>query len=183
LLKSAKTFAFEPYEVKLPAEGLTENTTVPPPDYQAWFFDLGGTLVEIEENEIALTAEGRIIPLPGAIEALERLCGAHVFVVPNQASVGAGSLPALQAYDSIAQINALYGGAIMDFRLAMHPPDANHSWRKPGTGMLDDLALVYGLDLTRCAMVGDSINDERCAQAAGIASFFWTDDYLKQVTG
>ena len=154
-----------------------------PADYEAWFFDLGGTLVEIEGDEISLTAKGRIMPLPGAIEALKRLHGAPVFVVSNQASVGTGALPALQAYDYIAQINALCGGTIIDFRFAMHPSGSNHPWRKPGTGMLEDLALVYDLNLLRCAMVGDSANDERCAQAAGLAAFFWIEDFLKQATG
>lgn len=156
---------------------------MPSPDYDAWFFDLGGTLVEIEDDEIALTSEGRIIPLPGAIEALERLRDARVFIVSNQASVATGSLTALQAYDYVAQINALCGGTVMDFRLAMHASGANHPWRKPGIGMLEDLALVYGLDLTRCAMVGDSINDKRCAQAAGIETFFWVNDFLRQASG
>lgn len=154
-----------------------------PTDYEAWFFDLGGTLVEIKDDEIALTTEGRVIPLPGAIEALERLHGAHVFVVSNQASIGTGVLPALQAYEYIVQIIALCGGTIMDFRFAMHPSGANHPWRKPGAGMLEDLALVYGLDLSRCAMVGDSINDQLCAQAAGVAVFFWNDEFLQHANG
>ena len=129
------------------------------PNYDAWFFDLGGTLVETKDDEIALSAEGHIIPLPGAIEALSRLKGHRIFVVSNQASVATGALPAMQAYKFIDQINALCSGAILDFRYAMHPTEADHPWRKPNTGMLKDLALVYGLDLTRCAMVGDSAND------------------------
>lgn len=147
--------------------------------YDAWFFDLGGTLVAIDEDEIALDSDGCIIPLPGAVEALSRLAGTPVFVVSNQASVASGALPALQAYGYIEQINALCGGVIRDYRFAMHPADAGHPWRKPGTGMVEDLALVYGLDLSRCAMVGDSVNDQNCAQAAGIVTFFWIDDFLR----
>lgn len=154
-----------------------------PSDYEAWFFDLGGTLVAIEDDEIALGPDGRVIPLPGALEALERLRGARVFIVSNQASVASGTLTALQAYDYIVQINALCGNIVVDYRFAMHPAGAHHPWRKPGTGMLEDLALVYGLDLTRCAMVGDTANDQRSAQAAGIASFFFIDDFLEQGDG
>ena len=146
----------------------------------AWFFDLGGTLVAIEDDEIALDRNNRITPLPGAMAALSQLKGEAVFVVSNQASVASGALPALQAYDFITQVNALCGGVIRDFRFAMHPGDANHPWRKPGTGMIDDLALVYGLDLSRCVLIGDSVNDQRCAQAAGIGTFFWIDDFLKE---
>ncbi len=36
----------------------------------AWFFDLGGTLVAIEDDEIALDQNNRITPLPRAIAAL-----------------------------------------------------------------------------------------------------------------
>ena len=146
--------------------------------YEAWFFDLGGTLVAIEEDEIALDADGRITPLPRAMAALARLQGERVFVVSNQASVAARTLPALQAYDFIAQVNALCGGVIRDYRFAMYPAEANHPWRKPGAGMVKDLALVYGLDLSRCVLVGDSVNDQRCAEAAGIGTFFWIDEFL-----
>jgi len=148
-------------------------------EIDAWFFDLGGTLVAIEDDEIVLDQNNRITPLPGAMAALSQLKGEAVFVVSNQASVASGALPALQAYDFIIQLNALCSGVIRDFRFAMHRGDANHPWRKHGTGMVDDLALVCGLDLSRCVLIGDSVNDQRCAQAAGIGMFFWIDDFLK----
>ena len=151
--------------------------------YQAWFFDLGGTLVEIERDEVALTAQGRVIPIPGAIEAIVRLRDERMFIVSNQAAVAQGNLAAMQAYDFIRQINTLCGGAVTDFRFAMHPPEANHPWRKPAPGMLQDLATVYGLELSRCAMVGDSQSDESCARNAGIGAFFWIDDFLSRSTG
>ena len=147
-------------------------------EIDAWFFDLGGTLVAIEDDEIALDKNNRITPLPGAMAALSQLKGEAVFVVSNQASVASGALPALQAYDFIIQLNALCGGVIRNFRFAMHRGDANHPWRKPGTGTVDDLPLVYGLDLSRSVLIGDPVNDQRCAQAAGIG-FFWIDDFLK----
>ena len=83
---------------------------------------------EIDGDEIALTPEGRIMPLPGAIEALSRLKDSRVFVISNQAAVAVGSLPAMQAYDYIRQINELCGGAVTDFRFAMHPANADHPW-------------------------------------------------------
>ena len=140
-------------------------------------------MVEIDGDEIALTPEGRIMPLPGAIEALSRLKDSRVFVISNQAAVAVGSLPAMQAYDYIRQINELCGGAVTDFRFAMHPANADHPWRKPVPGMVEDLAVVYGLDLLRCVMIGDSVNDERCARAAGIGTFIWIDDFLNDAVG
>jgi D-glycero-D-manno-heptose 1,7-bisphosphate phosphatase len=151
--------------------------------YQAWFFDLGGTLVQIERDEVAVTAQGRVIPIPGAIEAIARLRDERMFIISNQAAVAQGSLAAMQAYDFIRQINTLCGGAVTDTRFAMHPPEANHPWRKPAPGMLQDLATVYGLELSRCAMVGDSQSDESCARNAGIGAFFWIDDFLSRSTG
>jgi D-glycero-D-manno-heptose 1,7-bisphosphate phosphatase len=153
-----------------------------PDGYQAWFFDLGGTLVEIERDEVALSAQGRVVPVPGAMEALKRLRGQNVFIVSNQAAVAQGNLTALQAYDFIRQVDALCGGAVTDFRFAMHPPEARHPWRKPALGMLQDLATVYGLELSRCAMVGDSQSDETCARNAGIGAFFWIDEFLDSST-
>ncbi len=151
--------------------------------YQAWFFDLGGTLVEIERDEIALSAQDRVVPVPGAMEALARLGDQRIFIVSNQAAVAQGSLAAMRAYDFIRQVDALCGGAVTDFRFAMHPPEANHPWRKPAPGMLQDLATVYGLELAHCAMVGDSRSDETCARNAGIGAFFWIDDFLSRSTG
>ncbi len=150
--------------------------------YQAWFFDLGGTLIEIENDEVALNAQGEVIAVPGAMEALARLRGQKLFIVSNQAAVALGSLAALRAYDFIRQVDALCGGAVTDFRFAMHPPEAKHPWRKPAPGMLQDLATVYGLELSQCAMVGDSQSDETCARNAGIGAFFWIDEFLKRST-
>ncbi len=151
-----------------------------PAEFQAWFFDLGGTLLQIEDDEIALTVEGHVIPLPGAIEALTRLSGHRVFVVSNQAAVGLGQLPAMQVYDFIRQINALCGDVVTDFRFAMHSPKLHHCWRKPAAGMVRDLAKIYALDLTQCAMVGDSENDYTCARNANIGAFFWIDEFLSR---
>ncbi len=148
-------------------------------DVAAWFFDLGGTLVEIEGDEVALTEHDRVIPRGGAIEALTRLAGRKVFVLSNQAAVARGTLPALQIYGFVDQINRLCGGAITDFRFAMHPPEAGHPWRKPAPGMVLDLALVYGLELARCVLIGDSASDQACARNAGVGRFLWIDEFLE----
>jgi histidinol-phosphate phosphatase family protein len=147
-------------------------------DAEAWFFDLGGTLVAVEGDEIALDAAGRLRPLPGAIEALRRLRGRRVFVVSNQAGVAQGTITAMRAYGFIEQLNRLTEGAITDFRFAMHAPEAGSDWRKPGPGMIRDLALVYRLDPGRCVMVGDSESDRLCAERAGIGRFVRAADFL-----
>ncbi len=87
----------------------------------------------------------------------------------------------MQVYGFIQQINALCGDTVINFRFAMHAPERDHVWRKPSTGMVQDLAAVYDLDLSRCAMVGDSERGKTCAHATGIGEFFWIGDVIAEL--
>ena len=143
------------------------------PRYDATFFDLGGTLLAIEDDEIAIDGRGRVRVLPGVSEALRALAGQPVFVVSNQQGVALGTLREAEARGFIEQLDAAAGGAITDYRICMHRAEAGCPCRKPRPGMLLDLARAHGLDLARCLMVGDSENDRRCAEAAEVGAFEW----------
>ena len=52
----------------------------------AFFFDLGGTLLRVEDDEIWKDEAGHVELLPGVEEKLESLHGTPVFVVTNQES-------------------------------------------------------------------------------------------------
>ena len=146
--------------------------------FDSFIFDLGGTLLAIADDEIALDAAGRVTVLPGVVPALRALRGRPLFVVTNQQGVALGSIGAAQAHGFVAQLDGALGGLITDHRICMHRADAGCPCRKPRPGMLHDLAKVHGLNLARALYVGDSESDRRCAAAAGLGTFLWAADFF-----
>jgi D-glycero-D-manno-heptose 1,7-bisphosphate phosphatase len=59
------------------------------------------------------------------------------------------------------------GGRIKDIFFCPHHPEDHCRCRKPATGMLQQAAAKYGLDLSHTILVGDSAKDIQCARAAG----------------
>ena len=116
----------------------------------------------------------------GAIAAIKAVNARNLFafVVTNQSGVARG-------YYDEAAIQALHGrmqaalgeqGAhIDDFRYCPHHPDgvvAGYArvcdWRKPGPGMILDLAARWPVDLSASWLVGDNPSDMQAAAAAGV---------------
>ncbi len=60
--------------------------------YSAYFFDLGGTLLALEHDEIACSEAGKVTLLPGVRDHLLPLRGIPMFVITNQAAVALGQL-------------------------------------------------------------------------------------------
>lgn len=141
--------------------------------FDSFIFDLGGTLLAIADDEIALDAEGRVTLLPGVAAALQPLHGRPLFVVTNQQSVALGLLSAEQAHGFVEQLDGALGGLVTDHRICMHLASAGCPCRKPRPGLVLDLARAHGLDLARALYVGDSESDQLCAQAAGVGTFRW----------
>ena len=146
--------------------------------FDSFIFDLGGTLLAIADDEIALDAAGRVTVLPGVVTALKRLRGRPLFVITNQQGVALGSLSVDQAHGFVAQLDSALGGLITDHRICMHRADAGCPCRKPRPGMLHDLAQSHGQDLARALYVGDRESDRRCAAAAGVGTFHWAADFF-----
>lgn len=146
--------------------------------YESFIFDLGGTLLAIADDEIALDADGCVTLLPGVLQGLQSLRGRPVFVITNQQGVALGSLSEAQARGFIAQLDRALGGLVTDYRICMHLAALDCPCRKPKPGMLYDLAQAHGLDLGRLLYVGDSEIDRRCATAAGVGSFCWAKDFF-----
>lgn len=146
--------------------------------YSAYFFDLGGTLLALEQDEIALTATGKVTLLPGVRDRLLSLRGKPVFVITNQAGVALGQLSAATARSFIDQINAEVEQIITDYRICMHHPQAGCPCRKPQPGMVLELTQMYTLNLAQAVMIGDTANDEQCAQRAGIGTFLWARSFF-----
>lgn len=110
--------------------------------------------------------------LPGALEAVARLnhAGWHVVLATNQGGIGRGLV-------DMASVNAVHlhmmkllaakGGRIDAVFFCPHAPEECCDCRKPGIGMMKDIAWRYGADLANVHMVADTPRDLGAAVAAG----------------
>jgi D-glycero-D-manno-heptose 1,7-bisphosphate phosphatase len=103
-------------------------------------------------------------PIPGSLEAIARLCQAdyRVVVATNQSGIGRGlfDMPMLNAiHDKMHKACALVGGRIDAVFFCPHTNDSNCGCRKPKTGMLEEIATRYGVNLKGVPAVGDSLRD------------------------
>lgn len=111
-------------------------------------------------------------PIPGSLEAIARLyqAGFHVYVASNQSGIGRG----LYDFDALFAIHehmqralAELGARVEAIEFAPDHPDAASDMRKPGPGLLLDLAKRLQINLDGVPMVGDSWRDLQAAEAAG----------------
>lgn len=111
-------------------------------------------------------------PIPGALEAVARLnhAGWHVVLATNQSGINRGLI-------DMASVNAVHlhmmkllaakGGRLDAVFFCPHAPEEECACRKPMPGMMLDIALRYGVDLTTVPMVADTPRDLEAARAAG----------------
>jgi D-glycero-D-manno-heptose 1,7-bisphosphate phosphatase len=107
-------------------------------------------------------------PILGSLEAIARLtqAGYHVVVATNQSGVGRGLLDmaTLSAiHDKMHKALAHAGGRIDAVFYCPHAQDANCSCRKPKTGLLEDIARRFNVDLGGVPCIGDSLRDLQAA--------------------
>lgn len=139
----------------------------------AIFLDRDGTLNV--SPDYYLTRLEDFEPIPGAFEAVGRLCAAGwpVVVITNQGGLGLG-LVTPEEMDRIhaecERLAALHGGRFEGFYVCPDPPDAPTDRRKPKPGMLLEAAREHGYDLFGSYMVGDSDRDLVAGRAAGATS-------------
>lgn len=134
----------------------------------AVLFDRDGTLVvDVPYNG----APERVVPMPGAGEALDRLreAGVHLGVVSNQSGVARGLLTMEQVDAVNGRIEELLG-PVGVWVICPHGPDEGCTCRKPRPGMVLQAAARLGVDPSRCAVVGDIGADVEAADAAGARS-------------
>ncbi|HEY7908047.1 MAG TPA: HAD family hydrolase [Thermomicrobiales bacterium] len=137
---------------------------------QAIFLDRDGVINARRITHVTRWEE--FVFLPGVKAALAQLAALNlpVFVVTNQAIVNRG-IVSRETIETIhermcAEI-AVAGGVVTKVAYCPHRPDEQCGCRKPAPGMPLDLASRYGLDASRCLMVGDSCSDLIAGQAAG----------------
>ena len=147
----------------------------------ALFFDLGGTLVKLNESrEIPLEALGNIVVelLPGVAEKLRPLHNHLMFVVTNQAGITRGRLKQQAVEAALEELDNQLGDILTGWQICPHTDDNNCECRKPKGGMITELAEMYGVDLAASTMVGDQEVDRLAGEAAGVAKFVHAKDFF-----
>ncbi len=132
--------------------------------------DRDGTINEDSDQYIKSPSEWK--PLPRALEAIAKLnhAGWHVVVVTNQSGLGRGLF-------DVASLNAMHtkmhtmlaavGGRVDAIFYCPHAPEEFCNCRKPASGLYEQIADRYGVDLTGMPTVGDSVRDLVAGAAVG----------------
>ena len=131
----------------------------------AVLFDRDGTLV----RDVPYNGDPRkVVPMPGAREALDRLraAGLPLAVVSNQSGVARGLLTMEQVQAVNRRVEELLG-PLDAFLVCPHGVDGDCRCRKPAPGLILRAAAVLGVEPARCAVVGDIGSDMEAARVAG----------------
>ena len=132
---------------------------------RAVLLDRDGTLV----HDVPYNGDpARVVPVPGAREALDRLraTGIALAVVSNQSGVGRGILREEQVAAVSSRVEELLG-PMGPWLYCLHAEDAGCACRKPAPGLVLRAALALGVEPSECALIGDTGADVGAALAAG----------------
>jgi histidinol-phosphate phosphatase family protein len=135
------------------------------PRPEAVLLDRDGTLVV----DVPFNGDPRrVVPMPGAREAVARLrkAGVPVAVVSNQSGIARGLISHDQVQAVHRRIEELLG-PLGPWTVCPHGPDDDCACRKPRPGLVEEAAQALGVDPSRCAVVGDIGSDIEAAAAAG----------------
>jgi D-glycero-D-manno-heptose 1,7-bisphosphate phosphatase len=111
-------------------------------------------------------------PIPGSLEAIARLnhAGFRVVVATNQSGIGRDQfdMATLNAiHEKMHRALALAGGRIDAVFYCPHTADSDCECRKPKTGMLKEIGVRFGVEMTGVPCIGDSVRDLQAAEAVG----------------
>ena len=110
----------------------------------------------------------RVVPLPGARNAVSRLraAGFPVGVVSNQSGIGRGMLTVEQV-DAVNRRVEQLVGAMDTWRYCPHTALDSCTCRKPGPQLVLQASADLGVPAHRVVVIGDIGSDMQAAQAAG----------------
>ena len=111
-------------------------------------------------------------PIPGSIEAIARLHqnGFRIAVATNQSGIGRGlfDMATLNAInDKMMELVFRQGGRIDALFFCPHTAAEECACRKPRTGMLEEIATRFHVELKGVPAIGDSLKDLQAAEAVG----------------
>ncbi len=132
---------------------------------KAVLFDRDGTLVA----DVPYTGDpARVVAMPGAREAVERLraAGVATAVVSNQSGVARGRIRAEQVEAVNRRVEALLG-PLGPWMVCLHGPWEGCGCRKPAPGLIEAAAGALGVEAADCVVIGDIGADVEAARAAG----------------
>jgi D-glycero-D-manno-heptose 1,7-bisphosphate phosphatase len=134
------------------------------------FLDRDGVIVRCRRDYVKSPDE--LEPLPGALEAIHRLCQARhrVIVFTNQSAVGRGILAADELFAIHRRLDRLVasrGGQISGYLVCPHHPDDDCPCRKPRPGLLQEARARMGVDLGSAFVIGDQVSDLEAAWSVG----------------
>jgi histidinol-phosphate phosphatase family protein len=132
---------------------------------KAVLFDRDGTLVA----DVPYNGDpGRVVLMPGAREALDRLraAGVATAVVSNQSGVARGYLRVEQVEAVNRRVEEL-AGPLGPWLVCVHGPAEGCGCRKPAPGLIEAAAGALGVDARDCVVIGDIGADVEAARAAG----------------
>jgi D-glycero-D-manno-heptose 1,7-bisphosphate phosphatase len=137
---------------------------------RAVFLDRDGTIME-DSNYVGDVE--RVLVIPAAAAALRQLqaAGYKLFIITNQSGVGRGYFTSEAVKLIHAHLDEYFGQSGVRFAryyVCPHHPEDNCECRKPKPKFLLDAAREYGLDLSRCFMVGDRASDIQAGINAGV---------------
>ena len=145
---------------------------------RAIFLDRDGVVIE-EKNLKNIGMPGQPITepkhaelLPGVVKALKNLDNSYLkIIITNQANVGRGIITK-ERLDEIHQkiLSELHDGNIKidGIIYCPHKPEDNCKCRKPEIGMIKEAKKRYGLELSKCWIVGDATSDIKTGENAGM---------------
>jgi histidinol-phosphate phosphatase family protein len=144
---------------------IADAQRAPKPTAVAVLLDRDGTLIA----DVPFNSDPeRVVPLPGARSALERLRGAGLLtaVVSNQSGIGLGIL----TNADVARINARTEellGPLGPILVCPHAPADGCACRKPRPELILRAARTLGVSPRDCVMIGDIGADVEAALSAG----------------
>ncbi len=132
--------------------------------------DRDGVINYDSEQYIKSPSEWR--PIPGSVEAIARLnqSGYRVAVATNQSGIGRGlfDMATLNAInDKMMELVFRHGGRIDAVFFCPHTAVEGCGCRKPRTGMYEEIAARFHMELKGVPCVGDSLKDLQAAEAVG----------------
>lgn len=137
---------------------------------RAIFLDRDGVINANRPDHVKTWSEFAF--LPRALDALPRIAASDfvVLVITNQAAIARGLTTDAAVRDIHARMTleaARAGGRIDAVYYCPHHPDANCDCRKPRTGLYEQGAREWAIDLARSYVVGDAMADILAAQTLG----------------